>query len=369
MENLTWRDFPQFYNNPVIQKLAILENWTVSDKNKRPIDMRAFIDKQELWGAAFDRGYNPLVDLKTLCDAIPNATNNAYYLDAERDGIVILDIEPSCPDNIKELFMGLPYLYGEVSMSGRGIHLIFNLPRMILARYPNAQQKLALKEEHGYYEILMNHMVTFTRNTLPPAEFKNDISIFENVFELLAQQATKTIKAEQLDASSLDVEAIPYARTIINVLMGQNYYKHLSDFKFDNSKYEYNMAFFYNQRLERMIGKEWTFKDHTYTAEERAVMIYEIVKQKIDHRAKHDSFRNGMPWLLYITSTMIAKTDLYNATSHHLDSQISDSSNSDSCAPEPNKDDDKAKGFLPVDEKGLPLTDPFGNPLPKKGGG
>ena len=328
MENLTWRDFPQFYNNPTIQRLASLEQWTVSDKNKRPIDMHAFISSQEIWGAAYDRGYNPFVDLKTLCETIPTATNNAFSLDAERDGIVVLDIEPSCPDNIRELFMGLPYLYGEVSMSGKGIHLIFNLPRMILARYPNAQNKLALKEEHGYYEILISHMVTFTRNSLPPAEFKSDISVFENVFELLAQQATKTIKAEQLNMGDITIESIPYAQTIVNVLSGQNYYKRLSDFKFDNSKFEYNMAFFYNQRMERMMGKSFTFKDHTYTAEERAVMIYEIVKNKIEHRAKHDSFRNGMPWLLYITSTMIAKTDAYNSTSHEKPQTSTDVDNS-----------------------------------------
>lgn len=313
MENLTWRDFPQFYNNPVIQRLASQENWTVSDKNKRPIDMHALIHEKQVWGAAFDRGYNPLVDLNTLCEAIPNATNNAYYLDASRDGIVVLDIEPSCPDNIKQLFMGLPYLYGEVSMSGRGIHLIFNLPNMIFARYPNAQTKVALKEEHGYYEILLNHMVTFTRNTLPPAEFKSDIAIFDNVFELLASQATKTIKAASVDAGSLSMDDIPYASVVVNVLKGQNYYKRLEDFKMDNSKYEYNMALFYHQRMERMLGKELKFKDHAYTQEERAVMIYELLKLKIAPRPKHETERNGMPWLLYITSTMIAKTDRYNA--------------------------------------------------------
>ena len=319
-EHRTMYEFPEFYNNPIIQSIAPVEKWTVSDKTKRPIDMKALIERQEIWGASFKRGYNPLVDLNTLRQAIPNATNNAFYLDAERDGIVVLDAEPYCPDQVKELFLGLPYLYGETSMSGKGIHLIFKLPHLILERYPNAKTKMALREEHGYYEILMNHMVTFTRNVIPRKPILYDNSVFDNIFELLASQATVTVKAESINAEDIDISSIPYSHTIINVLKGQTYYKKLTDFvcdkganKYDNSKYEYNMALFYYQRFQRMTQGTFKMKDHEYTAEEKAVIIYEVIKEKIEHREKHDTLRNGMPWLLYIASTMVSKTDLYNA--------------------------------------------------------
>ena len=84
-------------------------------------------DANIIWGAAFDRGYNPLVDLETVCKTLPTAANNTYHLDALIDKIVVLDVEPKCPEEIKRQFLSLPYLYSETSMSGNGLHLIFNL--------------------------------------------------------------------------------------------------------------------------------------------------------------------------------------------------------------------------------------------------
>ncbi|MBO5435443.1 hypothetical protein J6A31_06600 [bacterium] len=306
---LTWRDFPDFYNNVFIQAIAPHDRWTVSDNTKRPIDMHALIHEQKIWGAAFDRGYNPLVDLQTLCNTIPSATNNAYYLDALIDGFVILDIEPKCPDVIKQKFLNLPYVYGETSMSGKGLHLVFDLPKDIIEKYPAAKQKLALKEEHGYYEILLNHMVTFTRNILPPRMFTEDISVFENIFELLAMKQKEASAGDTtIEAINIDIDDIPHVNKLLTPLRAQIYNKTPNDFYNDMSKFEFGITGFYYRALMKLLGKNNKFKDHVYSDEEKAVILYKITSEKLNHRDKHDQIRNNMPWLLYIATCLIAKS-------------------------------------------------------------
>lgn len=305
----TWEDFPEFYNNPFVKQISDVEKWTVSDKDKRPIDMHALIHKQKVWGLAFDRGYNPLVNLQTLCETIPSATNNAYYLDALVDKFVILDIEPKCPNHIKQKFLELPYLYGETSMSGNGIHLVFDLPEKVLNNYPDAKLKLALKEEHGWYEILLNHMITFTRNSLPPSPCKEDITIFDNIFELLAMKAKPSSTAnEQILVTDINTDDIPYFDKLVQPLKSQNYGKTPADFHNDMSKYEFGATGFYHRALTKLLNNN-KYKDHEYTDEEKAVILYSVTSEKLPFREKHEQIRNNMPWLLYVATCLIAKSD------------------------------------------------------------
>lgn len=309
----TWRDFPDFYANPFVKQLAANEKWTVSDKDKRPIDMRALIDKKKIWGIAFDRGYNPMVDLATLCETIPSATNNAYFLDALIDKFVVMDIEPDCPEHLRNQFLSLPYIYGEVSMSGRGYHLVFDLPEDIIEKYPIAKQKTQLKHPTGYYEILLNHMVTFTRNSLPPSDNKQGPAAFRNVFELLAMEAKATNKAKCTPIDdSISLDEIPYAQPILSVLRGSKYKKTLNDFvnkksgHVDHSAFEFGTAGFYFAILQRALPKR-TYKDHKYSDEECARLIYEILQEVLPYRPKHDEARYGMPWLCFIAADIVAK--------------------------------------------------------------
>ena len=302
-----YKYYPDFYKSDFVKAIAGNEKWTVSDKTKRPIDMRAFIDKQKIWGLAFDRNYNPLVDLETLIDAIPNASNNAYNLEAALDGFVVLDIEPSCPDFLKEELLKLPYLYGEVSMSGKGYHLVFNLPKEIWGKYPVIHNKVAMKEEHKYYEILLNHMVTFTRRILPDISDKKPIDEFEKIFETLASKEKETqIAKSEIKIDEIETDDIPaYGRTM-SVLRGQKYAKSPDDFHNDMSKYEFGMAGFYYRALKKLTKNSY-YKNVSYTDEQVAIIIYKLLEDKLEYREKHDTKRNNMPWLLYIATQLVAK--------------------------------------------------------------
>lgn len=307
---LTWQDFPDFYNNPLIKRIAANQRWTVSDKNKRPIDMYALINMQKIYGMSLKNDYNPMLDLKSLCDVLPNATNNAYYLDVLEDKFIVLDVEPKCPDDIKTDLLKLPYIFGETSMSGKGYHLLFEMPDEILNKYPNAKTKIALKEEHGYYEILMNHIVTFTRNSVPPQNNPKDITAFYDIFDKLAS-AVKT-KSESSDISSykqIDINSIPYTSKLLPPLVAQIYGKKASDFHEDMSRYEFGMASFYYHKLHMLLNEHNAYKDHVYTPSEQASIIFYLLKEKLEYRSKHDQTRNGMPWLLYVASTLVATKD------------------------------------------------------------
>lgn len=297
----TYLDFPDFYNHPFIKSIADNEKWTVSDNKKKPIDMYSFIYKKTIKGALYTDDKS-LVSLKTLCQVLPNATNNAYYMDALIDNFVVLDIEKQCPPEIKEKLLKTPYIYGEYSLSGKGYHLIFPIPKCF-TKYPIAQKKIVMKESHGYYEILLQHYVTFTRNMLPPSVGTEN---FEELFEQMASEQKETHRTN-IDVDELRPDKIPFEDDILYVLNHQDYKKKLNDFSNDISKYEYGFIGFLHYKLKRLLSVPKYKKEHEYTPNEKAWLLYQIAKDKIPYRPKHDESRDGLPWLLYLSREIIAK--------------------------------------------------------------
>lgn len=295
--------FPEFYGNPVIQHLGNLPKWTVSTNKKMPIDVCILRDEKRVKAAKYtdDRC---LVTLDEICQILPTATSNTIYLDALTDGYVVLDIEPKCPDELKQNLLQLPYLYGEVSMSGKGYHLIFELPK-IISKYPAMQKKIVLKEENGYYEILLNHYVTFTRQAISPyyrLVDNNNANVFETLFENMAKTQIKT-KESYIEISEEEPKEIPNIDLVFRHLEGISYTKHPSDFNEDISRYEYNfISYFYHKIFNIMLDQKLYYSDT-----ELLWLLYYVIKERIPHRDKHNEKRKGMPWLMYQCSRVLAK--------------------------------------------------------------
>ena len=306
--------FENFYSHPVIRQLAPNERWTISNDKKVPLDMYEYMvtkdtDDVHIWGLAYNRGHNPCVNLDTVIREIPNAVNNTYFLNYQVDNLVVMDIEPTCPEILKKEFLKLPYMYAETSMSGHGYHLVFPVPPCI-ANYPIAQKKLALKEEHGYYEVLLNHMITFTRNMLPERTTPPEMSIdvFNNIFELLASNAVESKTAAEIEIDmDFDVSTIFGYDHIMDTVSGFSYTKTPTDFNNDMSRYEYGFIASYYNHIKRIIFADETCKTHDYTDNELVWLTYTAIKDKLAWREKHDTVRNGMPWLLYLTENLISK--------------------------------------------------------------
>lgn len=268
----TFHNFDDFYNHPFIKSITDNEKWTVSDKDKKPIDMFAYKYRQQITGALFTDNKS-LVSLPELCELIPNARNNAYFMDSIVDKFVVLDIEPICPDAIKQKLLKTKYVYGEISMSGKGYHLIYPLPNCF-SKYPIAQKKIVMKEEHGYYEILLQHYVTFTRNMLPDATGGED---FEKIFEELASIQKETIRKD-IDVQELKPNNIPLEKDILITLNHLDYNKTPIDFHNDMSKYEYGFMGFLYYKLKKQLALQ-DYKEHKYSDNESMASIHSCKKQ------------------------------------------------------------------------------------------
>lgn len=299
-----YEKFKEFYSNPLIQSISDKARWTVSDQNKMPIDMYGLITEHRIMGAQFTDAYS-LFTLPRLCEEMPDAMNNTFYLDSLIDGFVVLDIEPKCPQNIKDELLKLPYLYGEVSMSGNGYHLLFKLPDCI-SEYPAAQKKIAMKEEHGYFEILLNHYITFTRNVIPLNDNHNEKD-FEKIFRELASKQKEVTKNGTFDMTEDAPTDIPFEDYIVSTLINQKYMKTLEDFGGDKSRYEYAYVGWLHYKLKMILNVSKIKAAHTYTDNEKAWLIYKCAKEVIPYRDKHDEMRCQLPWLMYLIKESIEK--------------------------------------------------------------
>lgn len=309
--------FPVFRSNPAIQTIAGLSKWTASDKDKRPIDMVDFMTRGKIHGAIYQDAKS-LVTLDTLNQACPWVNNYTFYLDAIFDKIVVLDIEPTCPMDVRNELLCMEPLYMETSMSGKGLHMIFPYPEHIMDKYPNAQTKKVLKGPNHDYEILLEHFVTFTGRVLEqhtPAQPKS----FETLFEQLAAQQEETALASDIE---IDDVKEPTAKSVDNVFFylrnaeaawnnTPNDYKKEHGTGNDISLYEYSYIGYLLNRLQSVLHVQTILKDHIYTPEEQVWILHEMAKEYLPYRAKHDSYRNGEPWLIYLIKTAMSKNDTY----------------------------------------------------------
>ena len=298
--------YSAFYTHPFIQQIGTFPKWTVSDKNKRPIDAAALKASGIIRGAA--KPYEKrTMSLDELTAFLPNAANHAFYLDCLEDGFMVLDIEPKCPPKLKQKLLSLPYIYGERSLSGQGYHLIFPMPKNF-DQFPEAENKVVLKEQHGWYEILMNHWVTFTRNVIPLCSHPR--FDFETLYAFLARKAAATVSGT-VQIEEVSIESISLGTRLVDEMLHRPpfYKKKLSDFENDHSRYEFGLISFLVFKLNSLTSKvPYCLNTKPYTDSDKSAILYKVVTDPsvLPHREKHDTLRNGTPYLLYIISRALA---------------------------------------------------------------
>lgn len=306
--NPLWMNYLSFYNHPFIMSIKDNEAWTVSDKNKRPMDIKGFIENKRLFGAT-EPTKKCLTTLPSLIETIPNAVNHTYYINSYRDNFIILDVEKTCPDELKKEFLKLPFIYGETSMSGQGYHLVFYKDDLF-DNFPDLKSKTKMQDEDRYYEILINHWVTFTRNMIePPAEPEGSISTWFN--KLAENENQKMIDFDASEFEIVDPNDIPeYMFLYENTKKRTNYNKTLSDFKNDDSRYEFGYAGHIVAVLWKMLSLSNILRTgHEYTVSEKAQIAYDVFVDLIPHRSKHDSKRGNVPYLMYIIQIQVQKKE------------------------------------------------------------
>lgn len=305
--------YPTFIQHPFIQQIALNKRWTISDNIKRPIDMIEYKTKGKIVGATYCNEKS-LVSLPELYQLIPNAANFAYYLDATKDNFVVLDIEPTCPAHVKKDLLQMQPLYIETSMSGNGIHMVFEYPKDIIEKYEHAKEKVVLKGDNHDYEILIKHYVTFTGRQLQIFPSNNPKS-FRELFETLASRQKPSATKADIDFDEMkpvDTKELPFLMELLHTAM-QRYPKKPDDFKKangrdnDTSLWEYAVIGYMYRKLKEILQVQKIARDHEYTLEEQIWIMHEIIYDYIDYRPKHDTLRGGRPFLIYLMESVIAK--------------------------------------------------------------
>lgn len=315
--------FPEFYANPVIAELATNPRWTVSStkttearKAKFPLDMRAF-----LYGGLSKAGdpvspgiirgaWSPdeecLVTLDEMTSLFPLANNCAYYLQVDLDRYMVLDIEKDCPPaEAARLLSMAGALYTEVSMSTLGYHLVMPMPKNF-SQWPDATGKRVLKHPKGWWEILLEHWITFTRLPIPPDRF-TELSQGHSIVvptweEVWAELASEAVASPSI---ALDIEDecpdLPYRNEIVNAVVGTGHGKSPADFHHDTSRFEFSVLGVYDHRLELLLqtvtfpgdidGSQFDDNDRTW-------LLYLAATKGLPYRDKHSELRSGLPYLL-----------------------------------------------------------------------
>lgn len=312
-------EYDDFYENETIRSIANKRRWSISTKDKKPVDMHWLLDVVPAVGVPTDGSEPPgarvndpttMATLDEIRTRIPNAANAAFYLCSGFDGIVVLDVEPCCDPALKEEILDLKSLYRERSMSGLGYHLVFPEPKGLLAKYPNAAGKHIIKKRSGDYEVHFEHWVTFTRNNdVRPGDGSGSFEKF--IAPLFRAQKppvryTSDIEVDPTKALALDQLAL------VEELAGDPatvYPVSPSQMDDDMSRWEFGYVGHIMRRVlratsPRTIGSITIVPDVEATPEEVVLITYAVAKRLIPYRKKHDTYRVGYPWLLYQAKQM-----------------------------------------------------------------
>lgn len=319
--------FPHFYTNEIITKvLGPMPIWTVSNPtSKMPIDIRHLLNgcngctHPEPVRGAWARDERVLVTLDELTSGLPTAANCAMFIDAPSQGCVVLDIEKTCPPEERDRLLAIGALYSETSLSGKGYHLVLPLP----SSFPElsiAANKAVLKGPHGWWEILQsNHFVTYTRNPTPvPISSTVDTELWDQVWRSVAEPANSKPVAAR--AANLDENTRPGHEwyDVVSLMLIQRcrfFGRTPKRFDNDHSRYEWAYAQYIYDKLNQLrlspdsidVSPDKSLTMNTIVIDETAAtwLVYDTLTHYLDHRAKHDETREGMPLLLNLASRVV----------------------------------------------------------------
>lgn len=296
------KNYQEFRSNPAIDALAGKRIWTVSTRDKCPIDMFEYLSFHKLRGAA-SHDECSLETLDRVSETFPGAANRACYLDSASTKLMVLDIEPGCPEPVKQRLLRFPSVYAERSMSGKGYHLLMKVPEKIIRAYPAVKEKKAMKHEQGWYEFLMDHYVTFTGDQVPSGG--QDVQEFLAVFVHLAKQQVEARTSAEVaapavrDISKYDQDEL--LQTLLDRITDERvpFTRTPEQFNNDISSYEYAFMGDRYPKLQRLMAVPELMNGRELADEEIVYILYRAGQRMLPHRPKHEEARLGMPYLMF----------------------------------------------------------------------
>lgn len=322
-----------FNNNPLIQKLGREQNWVISDTNKAPLDMHRYLTDGTLSFAKPSPDWNPRVTLPELnSNQNLKFTNRAYHLNAEKNHVICIDIENTITEPMKTRLLQLPFQYLEYST-----HLGFHGLLYVDDKYINRENEYLfditnLKIPNRTWEVILNnHYCTFTQDVIEPIQMdeKTKDNMMINFLNYLVQIDQVNQKARYDRQQALNVKSeIPERINKIAKLFPESDFKNIArispDLYVDNSgqpdmsRYEFNICKLIRKQIaSRLIYgfvdpfSALTLNDGAkgLSADDYVYLTYYFAQKIIPHRDKHDTQRDGLPYLLYTCSSLSDLSD------------------------------------------------------------
>lgn len=328
-----------FASNPLIAKIATDESWSVSDKNKVPVNFRRLQETGSVINAKLNE--NPFVTLHTI-DKDPNfdMVNRMYRLSALENRVMMIDIEPKEDDNVLLWWSRFPAHYAETSKNG-GLHLLLQVPEEFITDENSYifDTLVQIKENNrGTSEYLFNrHNITFTKKMFnkPQPDFRKGTNdgnwlewLLDHLVEIDKEAKEKRLQIEtapDFDEDNLNINYINQQLSkpenapmrgymFHDVIMTKQFTDNLLDpsQKPDHSAREYSNLLKIHRQLiktanslikqdEAMNSDYYETSDHSreMTANDFIYLAYLFAKELIPYRDKHEEYRHGLPWLLY----------------------------------------------------------------------
>lgn len=334
-----------FEDNPIIAQIKHDKRWTVSDKQKRPIDILLLKETGEIKMAEMDEfKMIPLSDLPFI-DSIEELdfVNRTYRLQAHKNRIICIDVEPYADPELKFSILNSPVGYAELSENG-GIHALIKVPESFINdenRYLfdelSVFKEPTLKENGkevrtGRYEVLINdHYTTFTKRIMKDIDTEPDYTTGENkqwLENFIAhivkedqerQKVREQIRKIQLEGveNELNDEQKSRVRKIMT-LPAFDEIKEELEIKLDGkttdmSEFEMYMANSATGYTLNIIKRAKTTRTYgkiasRLTEMEIIYIVYYLLQDVLPFREKHDEFRQGVPWLLHLAQKAYVHT-------------------------------------------------------------
>lgn len=310
-----WSDFPEFCSNPLIREIGTYRRWAVSGnihpdgKGKVPIDMRCILDPSDD-GHLFGNSLKPgsLVTLDTLKTVLPHAANCAFFVREEEDDVIVLDIEKTCEPDLRKRLLATPWEYGEVSMSGKGLHLAMHTPKALRDDFGDVMaRKQCVKLFGGQVEVMFEHWITFTRNVIEADETLGTVELIDIIRpEMLVRAAEKEVEIEYTD----DRPEIPHEKSIKRaILLEPRYVPNVEDPTNHESEVRFGLM---SRTLHRIDyyhdGYVRQFNEEPYTDNQRVWLLYDLCREMLPDRGKYDDDRgHGMSFLFYDVTNCVKK--------------------------------------------------------------
>lgn len=329
---------------PQLQILVTNPIWTISDVNKRPLDVRTLFSDHPVGAKANDE--RAVTSIAALYKVLGGArlTNLATFWNYDLSSFMLLDVESHADKALIARMATLPAVYAEYSLSGRGMHLVMPMPKLPDGvAFPEVRHARVLHGDTDDWEIHLRHWVTFTGLSIPINTTVEGEALWLDMFTEAATRYVHrhagmgpdggtTVSSERLKRFEehpprfMDEVIASFSRPDNRPAKTQADFRydkpHRGKGPFDMSRFEMSCLCHYawilvkDMRNGRFCKEQRPHPDGRRDAddpiqvisrdqwgnEELAYILYEAArtgKAGFKHRAKHDEYRLGVPYLYY----------------------------------------------------------------------